>query len=408
MIKLKNILKEFNIFEGVNDPGILKAVFLAGGPGSGKSTVAAELFGITNAGFSVDGLKNVNSDKFFEFILRKNNLTTDLASLSKDEFEKLTGVGSPREKAKEMFQTAYGLYLGGRLGMLIDGTGDNVKKVIDQAERLKSVFGYDVSMIFVNTPLEKALERNNNRPRKLPRNLVVDSWNDAQKAKVDYERYFGKDFKEVVNDKDVKPGEPVSINKDVFAFARNFMQRPIRNPIGVEWINTSRKANKLSETKSNYKIFCDMDGVLVDFPKQWKRHFKEDPKTHKKRIGKEDFSALLDTTPYDFWFNMDWMPGGQQLWNIIKNYDTTILSSPAESDDCERAKVDWLKAHGINNKLILKKSYRKQEHAAPNHILIDDYIRNVEQWKAGGGIAIHHTNINKTLKELLDLGISKL
>jgi len=405
MIKLSDILKESNIIEGVNDPGILKAVFLAGGPGSGKSTVAAELFGMINAGFSVDGLKNVNSDRFFEFMLQKNNLTTDLASLSKDEFDKLTGPGSPREKAKQMFQTAYGFYLGGRLGMLIDGTGDDTKKVIEHAEKLKNEFGYDVSMIFVNTPLEKALERNDNRPRKLPHDLVTQSWNEAQRAKAEYERYFAKDFKEVMNDKDVKPGEPVSIDKDVFAFARSFMQRPIKNPKGIQWINTSREANRMAEAVGDYKIFCDMDGVLVDFPAQWKKYFEEDPKTHKKRVGKDEFDMLLDTTPYDFWFKMGWMPGGEKLWSVIKKQDTTILSSPAESDDCKKAKADWLKAHGINNKLILKKSFRKQEHAAPNHILIDDYIRNVEQWRARGGIAIHHTDINKTLKELSDLGI---
>lgn len=406
MIKLSDILKESKIIEGVNDPGILKAVFLAGGPGSGKSTVAAELFGMVKAGFSVDGLKNVNSDKFFEFVLKQKQLTADLASLSDDEFRKLTvGPDSPRERAKEMFKTAYGLYLGGRLGMLIDGTGDNTDKIIKQAEELKTKFGYDVSMIFVNTPLEKAIERNDNRDRKLPHNIVTDSWNDAQKAKAIYERYFGKDFKEVTNDKDVRPGEPVPIDKDVFAFARNFMQRPIKNPKGIQWINASREANRMNEAEGGYSIFCDMDGVLVDFPSQWKKYFEEEPKVHKKRVGKEEFDMLLDATPYEFWISMGWMPGGQQLWSVIKKYDTTILSSPAESKDCEKAKADWLKQHGINNKLILKKSYRKQEHAAPNHILIDDYIRNIEQWRAKGGIGIHHTDINKTLKELAKYGI---
>jgi len=70
-----------------------------------------------------------------------------------------------------VFQNAYGLYLGGRLGMLIDGTGDDIKKVIEHSEKLKNEFGYDTCMIFVNTPLEKALERNDNRPRKLPHDL---------------------------------------------------------------------------------------------------------------------------------------------------------------------------------------------------------------------------------------------
>ena len=39
------LFEEF-VGEGINDPGILKAFFMAGGPGSGKSYVAAELFGI--------------------------------------------------------------------------------------------------------------------------------------------------------------------------------------------------------------------------------------------------------------------------------------------------------------------------------------------------------------------------
>ena len=41
MIKLVDLLNE-----GVYDPGIFKAVFTGGGPGSGKSFAASELFGI--------------------------------------------------------------------------------------------------------------------------------------------------------------------------------------------------------------------------------------------------------------------------------------------------------------------------------------------------------------------------
>lgn len=161
------------------------------------------------------------------------------------------------------------------------------------------------------------------------------------------------------------------------------------------------------EQQRSYKIFCDMDGVLVDFPKQWKLEFGEEPKDMKKRIGKADFDILLDSTPYSFWIAMDWMKGteGQSLWNLIKKYDTQILSSPAESEDCRKAKADWLKQHGINAKLILRKSFRKQEFAAPNHILIDDYIRNIEQWRAKGGIGIHHTSNATTFAELKKYGI---
>ena len=72
MIRLKDLLNE-----GVYDPGILKCIFMAGGPGSGKSFTAQELFGIdkrTKTSFSRFGLKVVNSDSAFESALRKNGI----------------------------------------------------------------------------------------------------------------------------------------------------------------------------------------------------------------------------------------------------------------------------------------------------------------------------------------------
>jgi tRNA uridine 5-carbamoylmethylation protein Kti12 len=180
MIKLKQILNEV-LSEGVYDPGILKCVFLAGGPGSGKTTVANELFGVTSNSFAVSGLKPVNSDKFFEFILKSRNLPTDLASLPPEEFQKITtGASSPRERAKSLMKTSYTMYLGGRLGLIVDGTGDDPEKVRQQAEELRDNFGYDVCMVFVNTSLEKAIDRNNNRERKLPQKLVTDIWNERR------------------------------------------------------------------------------------------------------------------------------------------------------------------------------------------------------------------------------------
>ena len=63
MVKLKQLLEE-----GVFDKGILKAVFMAGGPGSGKSYVAGQIFGIPKKmNISMSGLKSVNSDTEFEF-----------------------------------------------------------------------------------------------------------------------------------------------------------------------------------------------------------------------------------------------------------------------------------------------------------------------------------------------------
>lgn len=64
---MKKTLDEIRqyINEGVYDPGIFKAFFLAGGPGSGKTFV-------TQTAFAGTGLKVVNSDSVFERGLKKS------------------------------------------------------------------------------------------------------------------------------------------------------------------------------------------------------------------------------------------------------------------------------------------------------------------------------------------------
>ena len=67
MLKLMDLLTE-----GVHDKGIFKAVFLAGGPGSGKSYVAKELFGIPEKfNISMTGMKMINQDKEYKYLLKK-------------------------------------------------------------------------------------------------------------------------------------------------------------------------------------------------------------------------------------------------------------------------------------------------------------------------------------------------
>ena len=410
MIRLKDLIKEYAIEEGVNDPSILKAVFLAGGPGSGKSAVAKQLFGMPTSGGTTQGLKNVNSDRFFEFMLQKKGISTDLASLSPEEFERATvGAESPRMVAKGMLKTAERLYVAGRLGLLIDGTGDDVEKIQSYKDILQDDFGYDTFMVFVNTPLEIALQRNNKRERKLPKNIVVDSWNEAQKAKDVYKKLFGSNFVEIINDKSTPDGKP-DIDPQLDKAVRRYVSQPVKNPIGLKWIESAKlkEATQEQSETSSIKIFCDMDGVLADFVKQWKGYYGADPNIHIKNIGKAEFDEILDNAPYEFWAQMDWMPsnkGGKALWDKIKNYNTEILSAPAESEGSRVGKADWLKAKGINAKLNLEKARDKRKFAAPNHILIDDFKRNIDQWVESGGIGVWHRDNATTFRELRKYGI---
>lgn len=226
--------------EGVYDPGILKCVFLAGGPGSGKSKVAKDIFGIgSGLTVSASGLKSVNSDTAFEHELKKNGIDPkDLAKIEKEDpalWDRITkdpkGV---RELAKQTTQKIKGFYEAGRLGMIIDGTGDDVEKIKKQKERAESL-GYDCYMVFVNTSLEVAKQRNAMRDRTLPEDLLVQSWKECQHNLGRFQTIFGGNFRIVDNSKNGN-----NVTPDVKKAVDGFIRSEIRNPIGKKWVATQK------------------------------------------------------------------------------------------------------------------------------------------------------------------------
>ena len=152
--------------EGLYDPNIFKAFFLAGGPGSGKSYVAKKTTGGT-------GLKMVNSDPAFELMLKKAGLSLKMPP---EEFERKEVV---RGKAKAVTGKMKKSFIEGRLGLIIDGTGKDADKILYQKNMLDEL-GYDTYMIYVNTSIDVALQRNADRPRSLPNDDVVKFWKAVQ------------------------------------------------------------------------------------------------------------------------------------------------------------------------------------------------------------------------------------
>jgi predicted kinase len=234
------------ITEGVDDPGILKCIFLAGGPGSGKSFTAKEIFGVGKsdiASVSAGGLKVLSSDMAFEQALKKNGINPkDLADIEKNDPNFWAYIAgdkgdSIRNKAKEITQKQQAFYEAGRLGMIIDGTGDEVLKIrnkMDKAEKL----GYDCYMVFVNTSLEVAIKRNAERSRSLPESLVRDIWSKCQENMGKFQGMFGNNFI-IVDNTEYQPVNQ-SVQKQVDAFLR----KPIQNPIGKKWILGARQLKK--------------------------------------------------------------------------------------------------------------------------------------------------------------------
>ena len=242
------IFKTFESFlqEGVNDPGILKAFFMAGGPGSGKSYVAAELFALPqNDKFQTvsydTGLKLVNSDAAFEVLLKKNAIDmAKLMSLKDKDPEEWDRAMALRDRAKKITKGTQEMYIQGRLGMIIDGTGKNYGKIEGQVKRLRDL-GYDCYMVFVNTSLEVALERNNARARKLPKDMVTKMWDEVQQNLGKFQRLFKSKRFEIVDNSEYGDSTPIDlVSKEI----RKFMKQPTSNPIGKQWIETEKEKNK--------------------------------------------------------------------------------------------------------------------------------------------------------------------
>ena len=248
--KLFKIIAESMLEEGVYDPGILKAVFMAGGPGSGKSRIAADLFYLPReelSSFSPLGLKILNSDPAFEMFLKKMGVDPKkLSELSPEEFADLTlPTDSPRQKARALRDKAAEHYMSSRLGLIIDGTGENYEKVEKKKAILNSL-GYDTYMVFVNTDLDVALERNSKRSRVLPEELVERAWRRVRRNMGKFQDLFEPDKFRIIDNTYYDP-IPEKIHKAVM----RFVNEPVMNPIGKEWIRDQMSHRNMEKNSEN-------------------------------------------------------------------------------------------------------------------------------------------------------------
>ena len=242
---LKKTLR-VELVEGYKDPGIFKAVFLAGGPGSGKTYIAKGLFGIPErVNVSQSGMKMVNSDKELKYLLNKYGFGTDLDSLPDEVFQNLTGDGPQasglRKFAKDLTAERRRLYQNGRLGMIIDGTGDDYQKIAGEKAELEKI-GYQTYMIFVNTTLEVALERNENRDRVLPEKIVSDSHKEVNRNIGAFQGLFGSSNFMVVDNNDTIDEEKAKkrFKMLVKQGLSKFVKAPITSKKAQSWIRKQK------------------------------------------------------------------------------------------------------------------------------------------------------------------------
>jgi cytidyltransferase-like protein len=218
--------------EGVHDKSIFKAVFMGGGPGSGKDYVLDK----TLAGH---GLTEINSDKALEYLMDKRNLDKRMPASEKGARE------VTRTKAKSMTELRQKLALLGRNGLIINGTGDDhakIKKIKDRLEEL----GYESSMIMVNTRDEVSASRNVERGqrggRAVPEDIRKEKWQSVQNARPELAKMFGDNYSEIDNSDDLRAASPqVRAAKekeflDLYKKIQKFVKAPPKNPEAKQWV----------------------------------------------------------------------------------------------------------------------------------------------------------------------------
>lgn len=210
--------------EGVYDPNIFKAVFMAGSPGSGKTTIANKLFAGT-------GLKSLNVDDFYNYLRQTEKTTGD----------KEADYDAAWDKYRKREQN----YLDGRLGLIIDGTGKNPTVMNDVKSKLEEL-GYETAMVFVNTTLETSLSRARQRAsqvgkdygREIDPKFIEDTWLRVQKGLGQLQNIFGKKFFIIDNNR----GEPN------IGYVENSLDKWLKAPpqshIAKEWIKNELQAKQ--------------------------------------------------------------------------------------------------------------------------------------------------------------------
>lgn len=411
MIKLFDLLQEIT--------GKPKAIFLAGPAGSGKTYTLKQLL-------PVEKYEVINVDDTYEELLKSSGLGTNLKDFGPEELSQAAKLmGRAQGATKEKYAKA----LEGLNNVIIDGTGAASKPLLKKKTELEAL-GYETMMLMLYVSPMTSLKRNAERERSLLPQIVLRTWRDTNKNIDLYRQEFGDRFILINNNpEDADTSFDPNTVKKLYFDTAGFKGKPktpeeqAKSKADAEQLNqdiislvkqipqtdtldsAKSKIAMLAEAEQQYKIYCDMDGVLVDFERGY------NDLTGKKTPGigstydKDDFWGAITKAGAKFWAELNWMPDGQQLWNYINQLNPKLLTAPSREKSSEVGKQEWVNNNLPGTPIIFKQAKDKKDLAEPNAILIDDRKDNIQQWIDAGGIGIRHTSTESTIKQLQKLGL---
>jgi len=150
-------------------------------------------------------------------------------------------------------------------------------------------------------------------------------------------------------------------------------------------------------------IYCDLDGVLVDFDKKVRQTFNVSPEVLLSKENQKEGWEAINQIPH-FWYDMEWTKDGKKLWSFLQslNIPVKILTTPAPSvKDCKSDKLRWVDEQLGDVQVIFAQN--KEKYANSNSILIDDRFDNIEKFNDKGGIGIQYQSAEKAINKIKQL-----
>ena len=167
------------------------AIFMVGGPGSGKSSIVSGLDLIEK------GYRYVNQDPYLEEYIREAGLPTDEKTYDKEQRSLRAKLGWKARKAAE---EDLARHTAAKESMVVDGTGASYKATTKKMKALEAA-GFEIHMVFVNTSKDVAVKRNRNRSeRSLADFIVTKTWDSVQESAAQYREDYAGRFYEVNTD----------------------------------------------------------------------------------------------------------------------------------------------------------------------------------------------------------------
>jgi predicted kinase len=198
--------------------GMFKAIFVTGGPGSGKDVVLREAIAEARA-------VELNSVQAIDYLNDKQRLS---------------------EKTNDYRREA----IRNRSPLIINGPADNQESILRIKEELEEL-GYDTLMVFVDTTNEASRDRNEKLTKMIAEGVRQDKWNQAQQSKESYNKVF-ENFIHFDNSASLEDIEETIT--DTYQTINTFIEGKEFNEISYSWLENHDMLNSVGSIKENENV----------------------------------------------------------------------------------------------------------------------------------------------------------